>query len=72
MPEHRFSIEGDFDFIQLDKLLKLMRVVGSGGEAHAVIQEGMVVLNGQVETQKRKKIRKGDQIEFNGEHIHVV
>ncbi len=69
MSEHRFTIEGDFDFIQLDKLLKLMRVVGSGGEAHAVIQEGMVLVNGQVEMQKRKKIRKGDQIEFNGEHI---
>ena len=71
MPEHRFALNEDSEFIALDKLLKLMRLVGSGGEAHAVIQEGMVKVNGEVETQKRKKIRAGDLAEFNGETIKV-
>ena len=72
MTPHVFSLTNDNEFIALDKLLKIMRLVGSGGEAHAVIHEGMVVLNGEVELQKRKKIRVGDKIEFNGERIEVV
>lgn len=72
MTPHIFSLTNDNEFITLDKLLKLMRLVGSGGEAHAVIQEGMVELNGEVELQKRKKIRVGDKVEFNGERIEVV
>jgi len=69
---HTFSLSKDNAFITLDKLLKLMRLVGSGGEAHAVIQEGMVILNGKPELQKRKKIHAGDKVEFNGETIEVV
>ncbi len=49
-----------------------MRVVGSGGEAHAVIQEGMVKVNGVVELQKRKKMRVGDTTEFNGQRIEIA
>lgn len=71
MPNHIFNLTEDKEFIALDKLLKLMRVVGSGGEAHAVIHEGMVRVNGTIETQKRKKMRVGDKAEFNGEHILV-
>ncbi len=67
-----FTLNKDNEFITLDKLLKLMRLVGSGGEAHAVIQEGMVLVNGEVELQKRKKIRAGDKTEFNGQTIEVV
>lgn len=72
MTPHIFSLTNDNEFITLDKLLKLMRLTGSGGEAHAVIQEGMVVVNGEVELQKRKKIRAGDQVEFNGERMEVT
>lgn len=72
MTSHTFTLTEGNDFITLDTLLKLMRLVGSGGEAHAVIQEGMVEVNGAVELQKRKKIRAGDKVEFNGQHIEVV
>lgn len=72
MTRHTFTLTEDNEFITLDKLLKLMRVVGSGGEAHAVIQDEMVQVNGAVELQKRKKIRAGDKVEFNGEHIEVA
>lgn len=71
MKPHIFQLTADHDFITLDKLLKLMRVVGSGGEAHAVIGQGMVKVNGTVELQKRKKMREGDTAEFNGERIKV-
>jgi len=69
---HTFSLTESNEFITLDNLLKVMRLVGSGGEAHAVIQEGMVLVNGNVELQKRKKMRVGDKAEFNGELIEVV
>jgi len=71
MEEHTFKLTAGNEFIPLDKLLKLARVVGSGGEAHAVIQEGMVTVNGAVEMQKRKKIRPGDVAVFNDQTIKV-
>lgn len=72
MTSHTFTLTDDNEFITLDKLLKIMRLVGSGGEAHAVISEGMVSVNGATEFQKRKKIRVGDKAEFNDQRIEVV
>lgn len=71
MTNHIFTLTNDNEFITLDKLLKLMRLVGSGGEAHAVILEGMVMVNGVVELQKRKKIRASDKVEFGDQSIEV-
>ncbi len=52
--------------IDLYKVLKFQGLVGSGGQAKAVIAGGLVILNDVVETQKRKKIVSGDIIEFDG------
>lgn len=71
MSKHTFKLSENNEFITLDKLLKILRLVGSGGEAHLVISEGMVNVNGEVELQKRKKMRAGDIAEFNGEQIEV-
>jgi len=71
MTHHTFTLTEGREFVTLDKLLKLMRVVGSGGEAHAVMERGMVKVNGATELQKRKKMRAGDKAEFNEEHIEV-
>jgi ribosome-associated protein len=49
---------------ELYKILKFEGLVASGGEAKAVIADGHVLLNGQVETRKRCKIHGGDIIEF--------
>jgi len=57
--------------IELCKLLKIANMVSGGGEAKIVISEGYVLLNGDVEFQKRKKIYDQDIIEFNGELIKV-
>jgi ribosome-associated protein len=58
--------------IELCKLLKIANMVGGGGEAKIVISEGAVLVNNEVECQKRKKIRHGDIIEYNGEVIEVA
>ena len=57
--------------VELYKILKFEGMVASGGEAKMVIAEGCVLLNGEVETRKRKKIVSGDIIEFGEETIRV-
>ncbi|MEN8726145.1 MAG: RNA-binding S4 domain-containing protein [Lentimonas sp.] len=50
--------------IELYKLIKFEGLASSGGEAKAMIADGQVLLNGAVETQKRKKLVSGDCIEL--------
>lgn len=57
--------------IELFKLLKFGGMADSGGEAKSVIAEGQVLVNGKVETRKRKKIVSGDIVEFGNERIRV-
>lgn len=58
--------------VELYKILKFENMVMSGGEAKHVIVEGMVTLNGEIETRKRKKIFAGDTIEFGGQVLRIV
>lgn len=58
--------------VELYKILKFEGLVESGGEAKAVIDAGQVVVNGETETRKRKKIVSGDVIEYAHEKIKVV
>ncbi len=57
--------------IELFKLLKFEGIVSSGGEAKSVIAEGRVIVNGAVETQKRKKIVSGDIVEYGNEQFCI-
>ncbi len=63
---------GEQEHIQLNNLLKVMRLVGTGGEANIRIDNGEVRVNGAVETQKRKKLRSGDIVEFGKKVIQVA
>lgn len=65
-----FELEG-YEFIELNKLLKIMQLVNSGGEAKQFIDEGLVQVNGAVEKQRRKKLRKGDLVHFEGHDIKI-
>ena len=57
--------------VELYKILKFEGMVASGGQAKAVVAAGQVLVNGKIETQKRKKILTGDTIEFNNEKIGI-
>jgi len=57
--------------VELYKILKFEGMVPSGGEAKLVVGEGLVKVNGKVETRKRKKIVSGDTIEFSGDKIKI-
>jgi ribosome-associated protein len=54
----------DSEYIHLIQLLKAVNVVENGGEAQAVVSEGLVTCNGETELRKRYKVRKGDVITF--------
>jgi ribosome-associated protein len=58
--------------IELHQLLKHADLAASGGEAKFVIAQGLVRVNGLVETRKRKKIVAGDLVEFAGEGLLVT
>ena len=59
------------EFIKLQDLLKLSGLVYTGGEAKVLIQEGAVTVNGEVCTQRGKKLRPGDDVEVEGLHYGV-
>ncbi|QIB64657.1 RNA-binding S4 domain-containing protein [Kineobactrum salinum] len=58
--------------VELYKILKFEGLVATGGEAKLLIGDGQVMVNGAVETQRRKKIVAGDVIEFHGEKLRVA
>ena len=58
--------------VELHKILKFEGLVPSGGVAKLAIESGDVIVNGEVETRKRKKMVAGDIIEFNGEEIRLI
>lgn len=59
------------EYIELNKLLKFTGVCDTGGDAKMSIDQGLVKYNNQVETQRRKKVRKGDIIQFQQYQIEV-
>ena len=65
-------VEIEEEPIELYKILKFESMVQSGGEAKFVIAEGLVRVNGEVETRKSKKIIAGDIIEFEEEKIRII
>jgi len=67
-----FSLNEGQDYIELIKLLKVCGAADSGSEAKALVEEEMVVVNGEVELRKRYKVREKDKIEVNGLVIDVV
>jgi len=72
MSESYLVVELNHQPVELCKLLKIADLVSGGGEAKVVISEGYVLLNGEVEYQKRKKVYHQDVIEFNGEVVQLI
>jgi len=59
------------DYITLQDILKFENLVSSGGEAKAVITDGMVKVNGETETRRGKKLHAGDVVTFLEDEIEV-
>ena len=60
------------DFIKLDSALKFSSLVPTGGIAKMVILDGLVKVNGEVCTQRGKKLVAGDIVSFEGNEIKIV
>lgn len=61
------NIHIETDIIKLDSFLKWAGIASTGSEAKFLISEGNIKVNGLVETQRGKKLKKGDIIELNAE-----
>ena len=59
------------EFIKLGQALKKAGLVESGVDAKFVIQDGLVKVNGEVDTRRGKKLYNGDVVEFDGEEIKI-
>ncbi len=60
------------DFIKLQQVLKLARLVDEGSQAKFVINEGLVKLNGNICTQRGKKVVPGDKVYYDGNTVTVL
>ncbi len=65
----KFKIDGEY--IELIKLLKATGLCGTGGVAKMVVDDGLVLVNGNIELRKRCKIKSGQTVEFDGTVIEL-
>ncbi len=72
VPKQTKQVAVTTDFIRLDAALKLADAVQTGGHAKIVITEGEVKVNGEVCTQRGKKLRKGDTFSFENTIYEIV
>ncbi|MEI7830995.1 MAG: RNA-binding S4 domain-containing protein [Prolixibacteraceae bacterium] len=59
------------EYIELIKLLKLLRIAESGGQAKMMVEDGEATLNGQPESRKRAKLRPGDVVQIFGTTLKI-
>ena len=60
------------EFIKLGQALKAAGLVETGAEAKDVIQDGLVKVNGEVDTRRGRKVYGGDVISYNGQDVKVL
>ncbi len=70
MMNETFKIKGEY--IELIKLLKAANLCESGGIAKMLVEDGLIQVNGKTEYRKRCKLRPGDKIVFENNHIEIT
>ncbi|MGB1033345.1 MAG: RNA-binding S4 domain-containing protein [Flavobacteriales bacterium] len=65
-----FSIHTEY--IELIGLLKAIGWANTGGHAKILVEDELVKVNGEIELRKRKKLRTGDQVEFDGQFVQIL
>ena len=60
------------EYIKLGQALKAAGLVSSGVEAKIVIQDGLVSVDGEIDTRRGKKLYGGEVIEFDGQAVKIV
>jgi ribosome-associated protein len=59
------------DTIRLGQALKLAELAGSGGDARALIEDGAVRVNGEIDTRRGRQLRRGDVVAVGGEAVRI-
>ena len=72
MSSQEFELAEDHEYIQLNNLLKTLQLAQTGGHAKILIQNGEVLVNGEVEFRVRKKLYKSDIVSFNQQEIRII
>lgn len=67
-----FTLRAGDEFIELYKVLKAEGLAEGGGEAKHAIGEGLVIVNGETELRKRRKLVIGDVINYQDTRIEIV
>ena len=67
-----FNLRPSDEFIELIKLLKIQQWVQSGGHAKIIIEDGLVNVNDEQEFRKRRKLRPGDIVAYDGKKVVVA
>lgn len=66
------EFELNTEYIELVKLLKLLQIAESGGQAKVMVDSGEVIRNGELESRKRAKLIKGDTIEIFDLQVKLI
>jgi ribosome-associated protein len=66
------DVEISDETIPLGSFLKLAGVIESGGDAKQRIANGEVAVNGELETRRGRKLRRGDLVELDGEVLRII
>ncbi len=72
MQNDTFELRPTDEYIELNKLLKLKQIAQTGGHAKIIISEGLVLVNGEQELRRGKKLRAGDVVEVEGVRIEIL
>ena len=70
MAINHFQLQGEF--IELNVLLKLLGLAPSGGAAKAMVAEGAVAVDGEIETRTRRKLRCGNSVRVADEEVLIT
>lgn len=60
------------EYIKLGQALKAANLVEDGVDAKYVIQDGLVTVNGEVDTRRGRKLYDGDMVSYDGQEIKIV
>ncbi|HOX83509.1 MAG TPA: RNA-binding S4 domain-containing protein [Chryseolinea sp.] len=66
-----FNLKESEEYIELKNVIKLLGWVDTGGEAKIRIDDQQIKVNGSIETQRRKKIRRGDVVMFGSHEAQI-
>jgi ribosome-associated protein len=70
METKTFELQGEF--IELCNLLKLAGIANSGGQGKVMVSDGIVQVDGNIETRRTAKIRSGQVVECLGQTVKVL